>query len=105
MPALAWAALGFLLVATVAGIAFAATRGLAAWRALRSLQRQLEPRLADVNARVATLESRVAAAPGSSARLEQAVARLRSSLAEAALIADGVQDAKPLLRVARLLRS
>ena len=105
MPALAWASLGFLLVATVAGIAFAARRGLAAWRELRSFQGRLEPLLADVNARVATMEARVAAAPGSSARLEQAVAGLRGSLAEAALIADAVEDARPLLRVARLLRS
>ena len=77
MPAIAWGSLAFLVVASVAGIAFAATRGLDTWRALRGLQRRLEPEVADVSERVAAMESRLAAAPASTARLEEATARLR----------------------------
>jgi hypothetical protein len=104
MPPLAWASLAFMLIAAGAGMTFAASRGLATWRALRALQGALDPALVDVNGRVAAMESRLAAAPKRVERLEEATARLQASIAEARVIADAAQDARSLLRVLKLLR-
>jgi len=105
MSALIWASLAVFLVASIVGLVFAARRGLAAWRTLRACQRTLEPAIADMNARVEAMQTRVEAAPGSSARVERATQRLQKSLEEARIISEAFQDARPLVRALRLLRS
>ena len=105
MSALIWASLAVFLVASVADLAIAARRGLATWRTLRSFQRRLEPAIVDMSARVEAMQTRVEAAPGSSVRLERATQRLQKSIEEARLISEAFQDARPLVRALRLLRS
>ena len=104
MPPYAWGSLAFLLVASAAGIAFAAVRGLDTWRTLRGFQGRLEPELAEVNGLVATMEAKLAIAPDGPARLQRATTRLQASIAEARIIADAAQDARSVLRVIRFLR-
>jgi hypothetical protein len=102
---LQWIGLAFLIVATLGGAAFAGRQGLATWRALRSLQRTLEPALAEVTARAATIEPRAAKASGASARLQEATARLQRSLAVMKVIVDATAEVRSALRLLALLRA
>jgi hypothetical protein len=102
---LQWIALAFLIVAPLGGAAFAARRGLTAWRALRSLQRTLAPALAEVTARAATIEARAATADGASARLQEATARLQGSLAVLKVIVDATAEARAALDGLSFLRA
>jgi len=104
VPVLAWSSLGVFVVAAGAGAAFAALRGLEAWRALRSFRRALGESLAELTRRVAGAEARFARAGESAARLARARRRLEESLATAALLATAAGDARAALRVLGYLR-
>jgi hypothetical protein len=104
VPVLAWSALGVFVVAAGAGLAFAALRGLATWRTLRSFRRALGESLADLTRRAAGAEARLAHAGESAARLGRARRRLEESLATAALLVTAAGDARGALRVLAFLR-
>jgi hypothetical protein len=101
IPLYVWISLLVLVAAAGAGIAFAVVRGLAAWRALRSLRRAIGRQLAELEQRVAGIEDRVEQAGGTAARLGEAQARLQESLAAAAILADAFGEARALTAALR----
>ena len=92
-------------VAPVAGIALAAVRGLAAWRALKRFRRTVlagleEPERVE---RLPALEKRADTLPAKAERLDEARASLAQSLAEARVIANAFGEAAAMVRAARIL--
>ncbi len=90
-------------VAPVAGIALAAVRGLAAWRALKRFRRTVLAGMDELNRRVVALEKRADTLPANAERLEEARASLEQSLAEARVIANAFGEAAAMVRAARIL--
>jgi hypothetical protein len=95
-----WGALGFCVLAALAGIGFAGVRGLAAWRDLRTLRRSTGWGLAELAGGIAAAERQAAALPAGLEELERAQARLAQSLARARVLQAAARDAlSPLERV------
>ena len=92
------------VLAPLAGTAFAAVRGLNAWRTLRRFQRRLGASLAEVTRGLAEVESHVTRASESAARIARAQRRLEESLATASLLASAAGDARTALRLLGYLR-
>ena len=90
-------------VAPVAGIALAAVRGLAAWRALKRFRRAVLAGMDELNRRVVALEKRADTLPAKAERLDEARASLAQSLAEARVIANAFGEAAAMVRAARIL--
>jgi hypothetical protein len=97
MPLLNWLCLLFLVVSAVGSIAFAAVRGLRAWRAARGLSRAASAALDDVMRKSEAVEARASALEAKSARLESAVAQLQESLAELAILRAAYANARSTL--------
>jgi hypothetical protein len=87
----------------VAGIALAAVRGLAAWRALKRFRRTVLAGMDELNRRVVALEKRADTLPAKAERLDEARASLEQSLAEARVIANAFGEAAAMVRAARIL--
>jgi len=90
MPVWVWIALAVLVVCFVAGIAFAALRGLAAYRTLRSVGGELTAGIARVTRdadEIATKLERLAAGTG---RLDAALERLRASRARLNVLLEAI---------------
>jgi hypothetical protein len=101
---LVWIALGLSVVVTVASIAFAAGRGLGAWRVYRRTNDRLSGGLEELNRRVEAMERRLATAEEAASRFEHAQAELQESLAAARVVADAVAEVRGTVRLAlRLL--
>ena len=90
-------------VALGAGIALAAVRGLAAWRALKRFRRTVLAGMDELNRRVVALQKRADTLPAKAERLEEARASLEQSLAEARVIANAFGEAAAMVRAARIL--
>jgi hypothetical protein len=92
-------------VAIVAGIAVAAVRGLALWRAFKGFRRTVFAAMDDLNRRVAVLQSHADTLPAKGERFEEARFSLQQSIAEVRVIADAFGEAAAMVRAARLLIS
>jgi chromosome segregation ATPase len=95
-----WVALGLSVVFTVAALAFAAGRGLGAWRVFTRSRDRLSSGLEDMDRRVAAMEERMARVDESTARLEHAQADLKESIAAARSIADAAAEVRRAVRLA-----
>src|SRR5262245_42373606 len=98
MGSLPWVGLGVFVVAVVAGAAVAAVRGLAAYRVLRSFQRQLDVAVAETTRLIDGVEPRVAKVTATAQRLEEARARLEESAATARVLFAALGEALALVQ-------
>src|SRR5262245_29958036 len=98
MGSLPWAGLGVFVVAVVAGGTLAAVRGLAAYRVLRSFQRQLDVAVAETTRLIDGIEPRVAKVTATAQRLEDARVRLEESAAAAGVLFAAFGEALALVR-------
>lgn len=98
MGSLPWVGLGVFVVAVVAGGAFAAVRGLAAYRRLRSFQRRLDAAVAVTTRLIDGIEPRVAKVTATAERLEEARLRLQESAASAKVLFAALGEALALVR-------
>jgi hypothetical protein len=90
-------------VAAVVGIALAAVRGLAAWRALKRFKRTTGEGMLRTAELIEKLEARAGASTGRAERLASAQAQLQQSLAEAAVIGEAADEVWTLVQRARLV--
>src|SRR3954468_22192211 len=88
-----WGALGFCLLAAVAGAAFAAGRGWALWRDLRAVQRTARWALAEVAAGLARAERHLGQLPAAVDEVARAAAALGESLARARMLEAAAREA------------
>jgi hypothetical protein len=88
-------------VAVVSGVGAAGTRGLVAWRAFKSFKRNAADSMVETAARIEQLEARTAASNIRAARLAEAQAQLKRSLAEAAVIREGANEVGALVQRVR----
>src|SRR5262245_65270333 len=98
MGSLPWVGLGVFVVAVVAGGTVAAVRGLAAYRDLRSFQRQLDVAVVETTRLIDGIEPRVAKATATAQRLEEARARLDESAASARVLFAAFGEALALVQ-------
>ena len=96
-------ALVVFFVAVLAGVAVAAVRGLALWRAFKGFRRTVLAGMDDLNRRVAALQRRADALPVKVERFDEARASLQQSVAEVRVIADAFGEATAKVRAARIL--
>ena len=90
-------------VAALTGLALAAVRALAAWRALKSFKRTTGEGMLRTAELIEKLEARTAASAGRAERLARARAQLQQSLAEAAVIGEAADEVWTLVQRARLV--
>jgi hypothetical protein len=98
MGSLPWIGLIVLAVGVGAGATIAVVRGLAAYRAFRSFQRQLDTAVAETMRLIDGIEPRVAKATATAERLEDARARLEESAASAKVLFAAFGEALALMR-------
>src|SRR5690349_5565929 len=98
MGSLPWIGLAVFLVAVLGGAVLAGIRGLAAYRVLRSFQRQLAAAVAETTRLIDGIEPRVAKATATAQRLEEARARLQESAATAKILFAAFGEALALVR-------
>ena len=98
MGVLPWSGLAVFLVAVLGGIALAAVRGLAAYRAARAFEERLNTAMAETTRLLDGIEPRVAKATATAARLEEARARLQESTATMSVLFAAFGEAVALLR-------
>jgi phage-related minor tail protein len=89
-----WVALGVAIVATLGAGAFAAVRGLEAWRTFRRFRRKAIATVEAMNRHLDELEQRLADAGQSAARLERARGELQESLDSAAVLMNAVGEVR-----------
>jgi outer membrane protein TolC len=77
-----WLSLGLSVLAAGGATAFAAVRGLSAYRAVKRLARETGETVSDIERSAAEIESRLAAGAGRSDELAGALARLHASRAQ-----------------------
>ena len=94
MPAFTWVALAVFVLAVVSGAVLTTLRTLAAWRAFRSLRRSVADGLDDMVQKVSDVEDRLVRAGRTAARLDEATARLRDSLATASVLASAAGETR-----------
>jgi uncharacterized protein YaiL (DUF2058 family) len=90
-------------VAVVSGAGVAGTRGLGAWRAFKSFKRNAADGMLETAGRIEQLEARTAASSNRAARLAEAQAQLKRSLAEAAVISEAANEVRALVERIRLV--
>jgi hypothetical protein len=95
---LPWIGLAVFVVAVVAGATLAGIRGLAAYRIMRSFQRQLAVAIDETTRLIDGIEPRVAKATATAQRLEEARARLEQSAATAKVLFAAFGEALALVR-------
>lgn len=93
-----WLSLAFLLVAVVAGVAFAALRGLSLYRAVKRVGGSFSSQLESISERIASIEQHVAAAEAGMKRLSQAGERLQRSRAQLDVQRAAVREARAQVR-------
>jgi hypothetical protein len=98
VSSLPYAGLGVFLVATAVGIAIAAVRGWAFWKAYKAFQPKLDTAVAETTRLLDALQPRVDRASLTGVRLEEARARLRDSLAVAAVLSGAMSEVNALFR-------
>jgi hypothetical protein len=89
-----WLALAAWLVLTVAGIAFAAVRGVALWRAFKRAGGAFGARLEAIARSAEQIETHLANAQAASGRLQAAGGRLGRSRAELDVLLGAVREAR-----------
>jgi len=87
-----------LVVGVVAGIAYAALRGLALWRQLKRTGADFEAETARIEATSARIQAHLDRASASSARLEDASARLKRSRDRLEVQLQAVKEARYTMR-------
>ena len=92
MDAFLWAALGFLVVATVAGTAYVGVRAWRAWQACVSLAIAGVAGLDLLAARSEALATKTGRVAAASAELQAAVARLERSTARGKVLTGAIGD-------------
>ena len=97
MALLTWISLLFLVVAVVGSIAFAAARGLYAWRAFRRFSRTTSAAIGGVLETAAEAERHAVAFTEGTEKLSAAVVRLEQSRAELAVIQAAATQARSSL--------
>jgi hypothetical protein len=91
------------VVAILAGLLAAGLRGLSAWRALKSFKSTTADAMLETAVLIEQLEARTAGAEGRAARIAQAQAELKRSLAEAAVIGEAAGEVWALVERTRRL--
>ena len=94
MALLTWVSLLFLVVAVVGSIAYAAARGLRAWRAFGRLSRTTSAAIGDVLETAAEAEKHAVAFTEGTEKLTAALARLERSRARLAVIQAAATQAR-----------
>jgi hypothetical protein len=97
MALLTWISLVFLVVAVVGSIAFAASRGLHAWRTFKRFSRTTSAAIAGVLETAAEAEQHAVAFTEGGEKLSAALARLEQSRAELAVIQAAATEARSTL--------
>jgi hypothetical protein len=92
-------------VAVVSGLVLAGVRGLVAWRALTSFKRTTAESMLAATVLLERLEARTAGAADRAARLTEAQAQLKQSLAQAAVCGEAASEVWSLVQRARLITS
>jgi hypothetical protein len=92
-----WLALAAWLVLTVAGIAFAAVRAIALWRAFKRAGGTLGSRIEAIARSAAQIETHLANAQAASGRLQAAGGRLGHSRAELDVLVGAVREARAVV--------
>jgi hypothetical protein len=92
-----WVSLLFLVVAAVGSIAYAAARGLRAWRTFKRFSKTTSSAIGDVLETVAEAERHVTAFTESTEKLSAALTRLEQSRAELAVIQAAAAEARSSL--------
>jgi hypothetical protein len=101
-----WIALGVSGAFVVAALAFAAVRGLDAWRTFRRFRRRAVDGLGEVTRRIARVERRLETAGETALRLQRAQAELHDSLAAARVLSSAVAEVRATVsRVTSLVPS
>jgi predicted histidine transporter YuiF (NhaC family) len=100
---LVWIALAFAVIAVVAGLVTAVSRGFRAWRTLRSLLRTTSRRLGELERKAAATEEHAAAVTAKSAKVVEAAERVQDSLAELGILREAFGEATAPIARARNL--
>ncbi len=93
-----WLAAALLLVAVVAGIAYAVVRGLQLWRNVKRSNATLSAELDRISLASAQIEHHMAAAEAAGARLSNATERLARSRAQLNVQLAAIQEARARVR-------
>jgi hypothetical protein len=96
-----WLSLGFLVVASVGSLVYAATRALRTWRAVRGASQRVTDALQEVEAAGRLAEERATGLAGGTERLTAAVERLQESLARLAVLNRAATEARGALGLLR----
>ena len=99
-----WLSVFVFIVAAAAGLALAAVRALAAWRAVRQLRRRVGDGLLDITGKLERAESGLKDAGETAGRLDRARLELQEALATAAVLRAAAGEAKALVTRARVPR-
>lgn len=94
-----WIALGLGFVASVGGIAYAATHALRGWRTFRAVSSSVTEALATVGAAATATAEHAAAVSERSADVAAATARLQESLAELATLRQAADRTRASIRL------
>jgi hypothetical protein len=92
-----WIALGIGAAATLGGVAFAASRALAAWRTFRAFRRHVFDALDDLSRRADAIGRGAAHAADSTVRLQRAQAGLQESLAAARVLSAAFAEVRAVV--------
>ncbi len=92
VTAFTWTAVGLCIVLVTAGLAIAAVTGLAFWRDLRSLRREVMDALGRLAATAEASADRLESIGKSTAELQAALDRLNASLARAHVLRSAVEE-------------
>lgn len=97
MPVYVWPALGISIALVLGSAFYAAASGLRAWRSFKRFRRKVSEGFADVTNRAAKIDRHLNRAGDSAAQFERANAHLRTSLADARLLADAFGEFRTLI--------
>jgi len=101
MATVAGIGLALLAVAVVIGSTVTILKTIRVWRSFRSLRRAVGGALEDILGKAADVENRLAGAGDTAARLDAAVARLRSSTSRAEVLATAFGEVRASAKRAR----
>jgi hypothetical protein len=97
MEAAVWISLAFLVVAVLASTAYAAVRGLLAWRTFRAFSRTIERAVDAVLTNAGEAEEHALGLGTGAARLNSTTARLQASLERLAVLRTAAGNAGAML--------
>jgi chromosome segregation ATPase len=93
-----WVALGILLIAVIAGIAYAAIRGWQVYRTAKSTGASITSEMDRISAVTLEIEQQMAKAEAATARLNAATGRLTTSRAQLDVQLAAVREARAQVR-------